>query len=223
MADTTTTIFNFSTVIALSGALATNQNSNPLVINPDKISGVTPYKALGDFTAIWDFLGSLPEPCTTTDEDDSLLPPTQIHSTPRRKRKKRNSSSSKVDAATEQTPPAARLRGMETPTPLPPVSQPPTRDSAMPSLVANANLEDPFDKRPVIRSPMTSVERKAQLVQKILSLFPAQASRLLTRPGLRSGAKDPLDTDIHVFVDASNVFPPISAFYSRLTQSNSRS
>ena len=207
MADTTTTIFNFSTVIALSGALATSQNSNPLVINPDKISGVTPYKTLGDFTAIWDFLGSSPEPCTTTDEDDSLLP-TQIHSTPKRKRKKRNSSSSKLDAATEQTPPAARLRGMETPTPLPPVSQPPIRDSAMPSVVANANLEDPFDKRPAIRSPMTSVERKAQLVQKILSLFPAQASRILTRPGLRSGAKDPSDTDIHVFVDASNVFPP---------------
>lgn len=223
MADTTTTtIFNFSTVIALSDALATSQNSNPLVINPDKICGATPHKSLGDFTAIWDFLGLSPEPCTTTDEDDSL-PPTQIHSTPRRKRKKRNSSSSQIDAATEQTPPVVRLRGMGTPTPLPPVSRLPTRDSAMPSVAANANLEDPFDKRPMIRSSMTSVERKAQLIQKILSLFPAQASHLLTRPGLRSGAKNPSDTDIHVFVDASNVLPPISGFYSRLTQSNSRS
>jgi len=223
MADTTTAIFDLSAVIGLSGALATNQNTNPLVINPDKISGATPHRSLGDFTVIWKFLGgSPPEPCTTTDEDDSSLL-AQIHSTPRRKRKKRNSTSSKLDAATEQTSPVARLRGMGTPTPLPPVSHPPTRDSAGPGVVANTNLEDLFDKRLVIRSPMSSVERKAQLVQKILSLFPAQASRLLTRPGLRSGAKDPKDTDIHVFIDASNVFPPISGLYSRLTQSNSRS
>ncbi|PWW78209.1 hypothetical protein C7212DRAFT_352524 [Tuber magnatum] len=194
MADTAATIFNFSTVIALSDALTTNQNSNPLVINPDKISGATPHKSLGDFTPLWDFLGSLAAPCTTTDEDDPL-PPTQIHPSPRRKRKKRNSGSIKIDAATAETPPVVRPRGMEIPTPLPPV----------PSVVVDANLDDSFDKRPVIRSPMTSVERKAQLVQKILSLFPAQASHLLTRPGLRSGARDPSDTDIHVFVDASNI------------------
>ncbi|CUS10346.1 unnamed protein product [Tuber aestivum] len=199
MADATTTIFNFSTVIALSDALATNQNSNPLVINPDKISGATPHRSLGDFTPLWDFLGSSPEPCSTTDEDDSF-PPTQIHPSPRRKRKKRHSCSSKVDAVTEETLPAVRPRAMEIPAPLPPVFQQP-----VPSVVANVHLEDPFDKRPVIRSLMTSVERKAQLVQKILSLFPAQASRLLTRPGLRSGARDPSDTDIHVFVDASNI------------------
>ncbi|KAG0129699.1 hypothetical protein HOY82DRAFT_563605 [Tuber indicum] len=199
MADTATAIFDFSAVIALNDALATNQNSNPLVINPEKISGTTPHRSLGDFTPLWDFLGSSPVPCTTTDEDDPS-PPTQIHPSPRRKRKTRHSSSFKIDAVTQETPPVVRLRGMETPAPLQPVFQQP-----MPSAVTNASLEDPFDKRPVIRSPMTSAERKAQLIQKILSLFPAQASRLLIRPGLRSGAKDPSDTDIHVFVDASNI------------------
>ncbi|KAG0635888.1 hypothetical protein HOY80DRAFT_1055907 [Tuber brumale] len=195
MADTATTIFNLSTVIALNDALTTNQNSNPLVINPEKISGAAPHRSLGDFTPLWDFLGSSPEPCTTTDEDNPS-PPTQIHSSPRRKRKKRHSSSSKIDAVTQETPPAVRPRGMETPAPLQPVFLQP---------IPSASLEDPFDRRPVIRSPMTSVERKAQLIQKVLSLFPAQASRLLIRPNLRSGAKDPSDTDIHVFVDASNI------------------
>ncbi|PUU75070.1 hypothetical protein B9Z19DRAFT_1067711 [Tuber borchii] len=178
MADTsTTTIFNFSTVIALSDALATSQNSNPLVINPDKISGATPHKSLGDFTAIWNFLGLSPEPCTTTDEDDSLPPLKSIQH-----REESVKSATRVPLGPMQLPNKLHRR-----------------------VPANANLEDPFDKRPVIRSSMTSIERKAQLIQKILSLFPAQASHLLTRPGLRSGAKDPSDTDIHVFVDASNI------------------
>lgn len=65
-------------------------------------------------------------------------------------------------------------------------------------------------QRPVIRTPGLPVsERKAQLIQMLMRLFPSDRAALLTLNVPRPLTPQP--TDIHVFIDNSNVSAPLSS------------
>jgi hypothetical protein len=207
--------FDISSVIGLLDALATN--TNPLVVNPAAVAARRSHTTLGDFTAIWEFLGVPAELETTTADDDSS-PPAQPQATPRRRtRRRRGANIPEVAEVVVDGSAVVEPGGVPGPNVLfSPAREPRGGGPICPAVELDAHRANGglgrrgeveerdagVVKRPVIRSLVTPAERKSKLIQKIIAAFPAQASALLARPNIQPEATD---ADIHVFIDASNV------------------
>lgn len=210
--------FDLSPVIDLLDALSPTP-ANPFLPDPTAVVTVGVVRSLGDFPALWQFLedcragGSAPQRSKELTPPPSPLPPLEK----RRKRKKNTNVtfhdsvvnpglSSATDTAdhtdtTEEIPRAAFPRFLIPASVVPPPSH---------GLAARA-VEAP--KCPVIRSRLSASERKAQLMQMIISLFPADAHTLLNLNLKIPQTVNLPNTNIHVFIDNSNVclsfLPPL--------------
>lgn len=205
--------FDLSTVIGLLDALATN--TNPLVINPAKVAAASGSpRSLGDFTSIWEFLG-VPAELDVTPADDDPTPPVQALKPRRKHRRRAGLITPGVVEVVEDDPPVAGPRVSPrrsvrfSPGPNISLAEPLLRPDP---LGASGGSEEEgsgeVDRRPVIRSTMTLEERKSSLLRKLIAAFPTQAAMVLApQPNPPPAA---MDSDIHVFVDASNVNPLIS-------------
>lgn len=214
--------FDLSPVIDLLDALSPSP-PNPFVLDQAAAAAAAGVvRSLGDFSALWEFL----EDCRS---DDSTAPPAHLHKelTPppspppptheKKKRRKKNATvtfddsaidhglSSATDFAeytdtTEEIPraPNPRTRFSSTFTATTRTPRVPSQSDGLAAVALDAVVH-----RPVIRSQLSSTDRKAQLIQMIAALFPADAPSLLCLNIPRS--INPSNSNIHVFVDNSNV------------------
>lgn len=202
--------FDLSPVIDLLDALSPTP-TNPFLPNPTTVAAGGVVRSLGDFPALWQFL----EDCRTGGDSappqKELTPPPSplLHPERRRKRKKKtnvtfggsviNPGSSSATDTNDHTDTTEEIPRLAVPRFLVPASVAPPPSHGLAALAVEA------PRRPVISSRLPASERKAQLMQMIISLFPADAHTLLNL-NLKIPQNINLpNTNIHVFIDNSNV------------------
>lgn len=201
--------FDLSPVIDLLDALSSTP-ANPFLPNSTTVAaagGVV--RSLGDFPALWQFL----EDCRT--DDGSAAPPHRELTPPpspvppsqkRRKRKKNtnvtfddpviNPGLSSATDSNDHTDTTEEITRLAVPRFFVPASVVPPPSHGLAARAVGVA------QRPVIRS---ASERKAQLMQIIISLFPADAHTLLNLNLKIPQTVNLANTNIHVFIDNSNV------------------
>lgn len=202
--------FDLSPVIDLLDALSPTP-SNPFLPDPNVVAAAGAVKSLGDFSALWQFL----EDCRTDDSaprgKELTPPPSPLPPPEKRKKRKKTTNVSFDDSIinpglssatdfTDYTDTTEEIPRVAVPRFLIPASVVPPQSHG---LVAVAVKGSP--QRPVIRPQLSASERKAQLIQMIISLFPADAHTLLHLNLKVPQSINLLNTNIHVFIDNSNV------------------
>lgn len=206
--------FDLSPVIDLLDALSATP-ANPFLPNSTTVAAAAGVvRSLGDFPALWQFL----EDCRTDDgsatappHKELTPPPSPVPPSQKRRKRKKNTNvtfddpvinpglSSATDSNNDHTDTTEEITRLATPHFfLVPASvvPPPSRGLAARAVGVA--------QRPVVRS---ASERKAQLMQIIISLFPADANTLLNLNLRIPQSVNLANTNIHVFIDNSNVCP----------------
>ncbi|KAL7272734.1 hypothetical protein RUND412_004450 [Rhizina undulata] len=196
------------------------------VASPKPVCTNNGSKALGDFTVVWQFL-DLPnvpstlentQPATSTSATSVKTCLANVNSSEKKGQRHvtfKQPGFEEVLSASIRTvnisDPLPDLVFDELPTPDTVTSMLRSTNSDGVTIISHASNDKYGCQRPVIRSLMTSTERKKILMQKLMAMFPADTASLLGTPNL-SGL-NPKNTDIHVFVDNSNV---LIGFYERI-------
>lgn len=203
--------FDLSPVIDLLDALSPTP-THPFLPNPTTVVAAGVVRSLGDFPALWQFL----EDCRTGDSSLShkeLTPPPSPLPPPekRRKRKKNtnvtfddsvvNPGLSSATDTNDHTDTTEEIPRLAVPRFFVPASVVPPPNHGLAALA----VEVP--RRPVILPRLSASERKAQLIQMIISLFPADAHTLLNLNVKIPQNVNITNTNVHVFIDNSNVCP----------------
>lgn len=195
--------FDISPVIGLFDALSVS--NDPAIIQRSKHHASRNISSgLGDFSALWQFLNS--GSTESRSVGDSALTPCPLSFATTTGAGDPEPTAPSISSTTSFVEPALEKRRRQV-TFEPVLVEDASRIAPSHALTGDTpsqqySLSSEYTTVPSIRSAGSAVDRKLQIIQKLLVMFPQDAAALLSPRVLEN---DPAAAGIHVFIDNSNV------------------